>query len=451
MAPRITRREFSAGLAAAGVAAATRSMSIAADTPSDQVRLGIIGVGNRGEQLVSAFLKLPDARFTAVCDVYEPYIEHAKNKIGHDLFTTTDYRNLIARDDVDAVIIATPDHWHALQFIEACQAGKDVYVEKPLSLTIHEGRKMVEAARKHDRITQVGVHRRSVPMCLKAIEMIHDGYIGSISVCRSYRIRNEYPMGIGNPQDTKPPKGLDWNMWLGPAPEQPYNENRCLYKFRWFRHYSGGQLTNFGTHYLDMIQWALKQDAPSSVACMGGTYVVDDNRDIPDTLEALYEYPGGTLASFSTYDGNGAAGLPNGAELEIRGTLGTMYLTYGRILIEPSPVRTAPIPANDPMDRKGTVEATRKTEARIEPVEIKGSTSDVEHARDFIDGVKSRKPCRAPVEVGHRSTSATLLALIAFDRKRLLTWDPVAERVTNDDKANDLLHYEYRKPWKLPA
>ena len=203
---------------------------------------------------------------------------------------------------MDAVVICTPDHWHALQTIHACQAGKDVYVEKPLSLCVAEGRAMVEAARKHKRVTQVGLHRRSSAFCREACEFVRKGGIGQVTVARCFHIQNEWPKGIGNPPNEEPPKDFDWDQWLGPAPKVPYNKNRTFYRFRWFYDYSGGQLTNFGVHYLDLIHWALGQDAPLAVTAMGGKYAVQDNREVPDTLEVLWQYPGNTLVTFSQFN-----------------------------------------------------------------------------------------------------------------------------------------------------
>ena len=450
MSIQMTRRAFSAGVVAAGAVAAAKRSVLGAFAANERVGLGFIGVGNRGDQLIEAFKAHDDAEITAICDVYEPYVAFAKQKAGGKPFTTGDYRELLDRKDVDAVVIATPDHWHALQFIDACAAGKDVYVEKPLSLVIAEGQKMVAAARRYDRITQMGAQRRSSPICRKAVELIRGGAIGKVTTCRCHFIRNECPMGIGNTPDSDPPPGLDWNMWLGPAPKVPYNANRCFYKFRWFRDYSGGQVTNFGTHFLDVIQWAIGQEAPTGVFATGGRYAVEDNREVPDTMEAIWEYPNGTLVTFSQFNANGAQSGARPSHIEFRGTQGTLYVNSSSIEIVPCAIRTEPLAARGPLRRQEDNRQDRATEPAREPFREKGRVSDADHARNFLDGVKTRKPCTCPVEVGHRSTSTTLLANIAHDRKRHLTWDPESQRVTNDPEANKLLWYHYRKPWKLP-
>src|SRR5205807_1703528 len=219
-------------------------------------------LGNRGDQVLDGFLPHKDCEVVAACDIYQPYVDFAAKKAGTSPKQFHDYKKLLDVKDVDAVVICTPDHWHALQTIHACEAGKDVYVEKPLSLAVAEGWAMLEAARKNRRVNQVGLHRRSSDFCREAAELVRQGAIGKVTVARAFHILNESPRGIGNPPNEDPPKGFDWDAWLGPAPKVPYNRNRAFYRFRWFYDYSGGQLTNFGVHYLDLIHWALGQDAP---------------------------------------------------------------------------------------------------------------------------------------------------------------------------------------------
>jgi len=449
MTARINRRDFSKGVAAAG-ALASLSASARAFGANERVRLGFIGVGNRGDQLLDAFLTHNDCEVVAFADVYEPYLQPANQKAGGKSTLYHDYRKLLEHKGLDAVVIATPDHWHALQFIDACKADKDVYCEKPLSLTISEGRRMVETAKKMKRVTQVGLHRRSSAFIIEAMQKIREGAIGKVTMAKSYHHRNESPMGIGNPPDGEPPAGLDWDFWLGPAPKVAFNPNRCLYKFRWFYDYSGGQLTNFGTHYLDVIQWAIGQDAPRSVCAMGGKFVMEDNREIPDTMEAVWEYDG-CLATFSQINANAAGGNLKGVEMEFRGTTGTLYMHEGRgYEIVPESNRTRELPALSPIKRKENAEQGQATKlARAPEMGKKGSSDTAAHARNFLDCVKSREQTHCSVETGHRSTTTTLLAKLSMKRKKLLTWDAKTERVTNDEEANKLLGYQYREPWKL--
>ncbi len=449
MSSTINRRTFTAAAAGAltALSAASAGRVLGAN---ERLQLGCIGVGNRGDQLLDALLTHDDCQVVALCDAYEPYLKAAQKKVGGKADTYADFRKLLDRKDMNAVVIATPDHWHALHFVAACRAGKDVYCEKPLSLTIAEGRTMADVAKTTNRVTQVGLHRRSSPNIQEAVRFLREGGIGTITVAKAYHLRNESPMGIGNPPDGPPPEGLDWDLWLGPAPKAAFNRNRCLYKFRWFWDYSGGQLTNFGTHYLDVIQWALGQDAPRGVFCAGGKYAVRDNRQIPDTLEAVWEYDG-ALATFSQFNANASPGNRSGWELEFRGTKGTLLMQEGsgyQVFAENQ--RTQELPALSPLARKENAAQSRATKPAMDSIPAKpGKAETAYHTRNFLDCVKSRKATNCPVDVGHRSTTTTLLARIALMRKQHLTWDPRAERVTNDEGANKLLSYEYRAPWKL--
>jgi predicted dehydrogenase len=401
---------------------------------AERIRLGFIGVGNRGGQLLTAFLAHSDIEVVAVCDVYQPYVARARQRVpGAAGFE--DFRKVIEREDIDAVVIATPDHWHAIQAIDACNAGKDVYVEKPLAITIHEGRQIVEAARRNNRVVQVGTHRRSSITYRKAAQLIADGKIGKVTVARAYRLSNMYPDGIGKMTAQTPPADLNWDLWLGPRPDRPYQGNIAPYKFRWWQLYSS-QAANWGVHYFDAIRWLTDDLAPESICAMGGRFAVDDDRTIPDTLEVTCQLPSGRLAVFGQYEASGNPAFPIPADVELRGTQGTVYIRGQGFQIVPE--RGGQFQSRDP---------------RMEPMEFSaaGSNADLTalHARNFLDCMKSRKLPNADIEIGHRSTSFSLLANISLAVGARLQWDAKAERVTNVSEANELLHYEYRKPWKL--
>jgi len=443
----ISRREFTKRTAAAGFAAAlSRTRILGAN---ERIRLGFIGVGNRGDQVLDGFLEQKDAEVVAVCDLWQPYLDFSARKIGTNPQQFKDYRKLLDRKDIDAVVIATPDHWHALQTIQACQAGKDVYVEKPLSLCVVEGRRMVEAARKYQRVTQVGLMRRSGAKLQEAVEYLQGGGIGKITAIRTFHIQNEWPVGIGNPQNCEPPDGLDWEAWLGPAPKVPYNVNRTFYRFRWFYDYSGGQLSNMGAHYLDFSHWLLGHDSPLAVTAMGGKYAMEDNRDIPDTLEVIWSYPGNTLITFSQLDTNGAGAAVRDCNTEIRGTKGTMYMNWGGYEVVPDAISGMDFPALSPLERaSGQWRNSHKTLIESRKVEEEDATGP--HTRNFLDCVRSRKPCHCDIETGHRSTVATLIAAIALKTQTHLQWDGTKERFTNSEAANRHLSYRYRAPYVLP-
>ena len=445
-----TRRDFAKTLAVAGAATALGQTRVLG--ANERIRLGFIGLGNRGDQVLDAFLTHKDANVVAICDLYQPYLDFAARKIGGQPQQFKDYRRLLDRKDLDAVVICTPDHWHALQMIHACQAGKDVYVEKPLSLRVAEGRKMVDAARRHQRVVQVGIHRRSVPWCREVTELVRNGALGHITVARAFHVQNEWPKGIGNPPDSDPPADLDWDAWLGPAPKVPYNKNRTFYRFRWFYDYSGGQVTNFGVHYMDFIRWALGQEAPLAVTAMGGKFAgMDDNREIPDTLEVVWQFPNNTLVTFSQFNASAATYSLPGCELELRGTKGTLYLFGGGYDIVADDIKEHAFPARSPVDRDQE-KLYRISKRLIESKKFRGGSSadTMFHARNFLDCVKSRQRCNCDVEIGHRSTSATLIANVAYQTKSHLEWDAKAERFRNHAAANDLLDYQYRAPHKLP-
>ncbi len=449
--PHVTRRQFGKTAAAAWVAtAASRARVLGA---SDRVRLGFIGLGNRGDQVLDAFLAHQDAEIVGLCDIHAPYVDFAASKAGGQPARHTDYRALLDMKDVDAVVINTPDHWHALQMIHACEAGKDVYVEKPLSLVVSEGRAMVSAARRHQRVVQVGIHRRSAAFVKEAADLVRNGAVGQITVARAFHVQNEWPRGIGAPPDEPAPPGFDWDAWVGPAPMRPYNKNRTFYRFRWFYDYSGGQVTNFGVHYLDAIHWALGHDAPVAVTAMGGKVAIEDNREIPDTLEVLWTYPGGTLVTFSQYNATAApAAKDRRVEIEFRGTKGTLYLYGDGYEIVPDVITPNEFPARTPVDR--TIERAYRTGAKalIEPLARSGGSADTaHHARNFLDCVKTRAACACDIETGHRSTSATLVANVALKTKTYLEWNREAERFTNSEHANALLTYEYRAPYRMPG
>lgn len=486
---KITRRAFAQAAAFVGMTAATvargqtsktstKPATTSATSPSDRVRLAFIGVGNRGDQVLSGFLKHADAEIVAVADLHQPYLNFAAKKIGSKTELYKDYRRVLDRKDIDAVVINTPDHWHALQMIQACQAGKDVYVEKPLSLCVAEGRAMANAAAHYKRVTQVGIQRRSSHVCQEMAEFIRGGGIGRVTFARAFHIQNEWPKGIGRPADSELPKDFDWDAWLGPAPMRTYNVNRTFYRFRWFYDYSGGQLANMGVHYMDLIQWCLGKDAPSQVTAMGGKFADYDNREIPDTMEAMWTYSGvntegpatksttgksaagkpetesksagSTLVTFTQINANGAAAAAKPAELEFRGTKGTLYFRGGGWEVVPEEITQKEFPVLSPLDRTSS-RNWRAGKPEIEGRSMPGpGDPTVEHARNFLDCVRSRAKCNCDIETGHRSTTPVLLANIAHKTKSLLEWDAKTERFTNNDAANELLDYEHRKPYELP-
>lgn len=429
---KISRREFNrtGAVAVAGLTALQTTRVLGAN---NRIRLGFLGVANRGGQLISAFQKHDDMEIVAICDVSDSTLEAVGKRLEGRAEKFEDFRHVLDRPDVQGIVIATPDHWHAIQTIQACQRDKDVYVEKPVSLTVREGRAMVNAARKYDRIVQVGTHRRSGKLYAEAAALVQSGKLGKVTIARSFHRSNMYPNGIGKAPPTAPPTDLNWDMWLGPRPSRPYQATIAPYKFRWWTEYCC-QISNNGVHSLDMIRWLMKAKAPTSICCMGGKYALDDDRTIPDTEEAVYEFPEGWLTLFGMYEANGNPTMARGGFVELRGTQGTLYASDRTVEVVPE--------EGGQFQERGP---------RMEPIELKGTDGDltVQHARNFLDCMRSRERPNSDIEEGHRSTTMSLLAKISLAVRQRIEWDPETEQITNHAEANTMLHYEYRGDWKL--
>ncbi len=451
MTSKIERRDFlKTSVTAAGAIAADEALGAPAiETTgsilgaSDQIRIGIIGCGGQGNWDASDFAKQPNTRIVALCDVYEGSLDETLKNAALKLDPAKtpffkDFRRLLEDKNIDAVIIATPDHWHALPMIMACQAGKDVYVEKPLSLTIDEGRRMVEAARRYNRVVQVGTQQRSARHFQKAVELVRAGKLGKISRVHAWNYDGEFPRGIGNPPDEAPPAGLDWDFYLGPAPKAPFNQNRFLGNFRWFWDYSGGKITDWGTHLIDIVHWAMNVDAPTGVSASGGKYVLEDNRETPDTLMVTYEYPGFVLTYENrTTNSRGQDGRW-GYGVMFYGTAATMFVDRGGFEIMPEMEGR----------RRDDLFVSRTETARMSVQ--RGDPSHFDHVRNFIECMKSRQLPISDVEIGHRSTSAPHLGNIALRSGDKIKWDGANEKIVGNAEASKWLSREYRAPWKLP-
>lgn len=455
---RTNRRQFVTGTLAAACVAATPGVVRAAGA-NGRIRMGFIGVGNRGSQLLRLFMDQPEVEVAALCDVYEPFLtrdparvaQRYRDELGGRLPSLgekfpkppkqfKDYRRLLEDKDIDAVCIATPDHWHAMQTIDAMKAGKDVYVEKPLTATIVEGRRMVQVQQSTNRVVAVGLNRRGNPGYLQLAEKLHGGLLGKICVASAARISNLFPDGIGRQQPADPPKDFDWDLWLGPRAARPYRYNIAPYKFRWFGDFSS-QMGNWGVHYCDVIRWMMGETAPCAISAHGGNHFLDHDGDIPDTMSVTFEFASGRLLNFGVYEACGGPQYPYG-EIEIRGTRGVVYADERGYRIVPS--QPGQFQTWKPMVAPGDFKVQEK-----ELADGSSSVSTGGLIRNFLDCVKSRRTPLCPLEEGHRSTSFAHLANIAVKVKQRLEWDAAAERFTNSDKANEMLHYTYRRPWEL--
>ncbi|MEW6741686.1 MAG: Gfo/Idh/MocA family oxidoreductase [Planctomycetota bacterium] len=421
-------------------AAATRAQSV---SPNERIATGLVGCGGMGLGDLADHLRIPEVDCLAVCDVDESHAQQAADLVererGHRPEVTGDFRRLIDRKEIDAVIVATPDHWHALPTIYACQAGKDVYVEKPLATSIEEGRAMVKAARRHDRVVQMGTQQRSAVHFHDAVEYVKSGKLGKVRLVRVWAYL-DWVGELAPVADSAPPPGVDYDFWLGPAPKRPFNERRFHFTFRWFWDYSGGLMTDWGAHMLDVAQWAMGsggENAPKSVMSVGGKYgYPSDAMETPDTQQAIFEYPDYSVIW------EHALGVGRGPQDREHGV---MFHGNDAILI---------------VDREGwevlsetdnTRGVGRTYKALGLPRRNDSSDYHFEHVKNFIDCVKSREKPHSDVEIGHHSVIPLHLANIAVRLNTQVHWDAAAERIIGKPEAQRLVGREYRTPWSLPV
>jgi len=432
----INRRKFIGRTALAALAAGTFQApfirSARADEPgaNDKIRLGLIGCGGMGQGDLKCFFGNPEIDCAVICDVDDAQlakgIEICEDKRARKPDTVKDFRRVLDRKDVDVVLIATPDHWHALPMVMAAQAGKDIYVEKPLAKTIDEGRAMLEASKKYNRVVQMGSQWRSAPHIIEATEIIRSGKLGKVSLARAWAFLDWLP-SIGHVANGPVPAGVDYNMWLGPAPEHAFNPNRFHFNFRWFWDYAGGLMTDWGVHLLNMASMGLPPENPKSVTACGGKFIFDDDSETPDSLVTVYEFPSCQLIW------EHRAGLNNGLNnrswgIEWHGTEGNIILNdAGWELV------TEPKKANIP---------SQKQKSQGDP--------RAAHVRNFLDCCKSRQQPVLNLETGHRISSLAHLGNIAYRTGHKIVWDSVAEKVKDDHEADKLVSVKYRKPWHLP-
>jgi predicted dehydrogenase len=412
---------------------------------NDRVKLGFIGCGLIGLRHIADFKQIPDAELVAVNDAYNARTENAVAACGSNPKPYKDFRRVLEDKNVDAVVISTPDHWHAMQTILACAAGKDVYVEKPMTLFVREGRWMTTAARRYNRIVLVGTQGRSAPHMKEVAAGITNGDLGKITSVRIAAYRNIMP-GFGRPGESDPPSGLDYDMWLGPAPKRPYVPHRGLYHFRWFWDYSGGQMTNLGAHDIDFVHFLLPVKGPTGVFCSGGRFALEDDGETPDTQDAILDYPGFTVVVSIR---EASKGRSRGGT-EFFGTKGSMDVGRGGYELFPDlsgdPAKQIPAWSNPPGHPQAKdLKAEPLTRAR--KATLPGGEPMPYHARHFIECVRTRQRPIADVEDGHRVATACHLANISMKLGRKLRWDPETEEIIGDTEAATHLERPYRAPW----
>jgi len=444
MTTQLSRRELIAGIGATALAGSLAQGSPGDEVsekraagPNDRPRIAHIGCGSIGWHNANIVLNLNRADYVAVCDPDRSRVDDFVKKLGdrakHAPAGYQDFRRVLDRKDVDAVWISTPDHWHALITIYACMAGKDVFVEKPISHNIIEGRRMVQAARKYKRIVQAGTQQRSGPHLKAGCEYVRSGNLGKVGLCKAWVVG--HPGALGRPADCDPPPGVDYDMWLGPAPKRPFNPNRFHYQWRWFWDYAGGKCADWGIHLMVMIHWGMGVDAPLAVSSSGGRIMLDDNCETPDTQIAVFEYPG-FICTWEHREGNSKPSDNLRHGMEFFGTKGTLI-----------------------MERNGWEVISEKTGPKNDqlvipdPPKMKGDDAKmyVDHASHWFDCLASRELPRSDIEIAHRTTTVLHLANIAYKVKRRIVWDREKETIVGDAEASALLGREYRKPWELPS
>lgn len=418
---------------------------------NERIGVGLIGYGLIGKRHLATFSQLPDVDLTAVADCHRGRRDEGRGAAGKQAAGYSDFRQLLDDKSVQAVVIATPDHWHALMTMLACAAGKDVYVEKPLTLFVREGVWMQTVAARTKRIVQVGTQQRSGTHYQQARQLIQQGALGTISSVRMSNVRNIAP-GFGNPPDSDPPADLDWDLWLGPAPQRKYNPNRALYHFRWFWDTAGGQMTNLGAHHLDIVDWYLGLNGLKNATSVGGRYVIRDNTETPDTQDALFGCGKFSVAFTMREAARGERPIFGLTFYGSRGSLGidrSGFQITADVNVPPEnqiPGVKSGHPVGGPKPSNQPSTSQPLTEER----EDKSGNSDTQylaHARDFLACIRSRQTPISDLASAHRTSVACHLANLSLRLGKSLAWDWSTNRVPNDESANQHLVRPYRAPW----
>jgi predicted dehydrogenase len=393
-----TSTQVAAGLAAFAVPA-TNALGA-----NEKLQIGLIGVGGRCRHLLQSLVKIPDVRLTAVCDIYDVHLDAGRKLADPKAFATKEYKKLLARKDVDAVLIATPDHWHVPMTVDACNAGKDVYVEKPLTHNLEEGKSVIDAQNKNRKIVQVGTQQRSMPQFQKARDIIRSGGIGKVhKVHLTWNRNSDRVRKIKRGID---PKQVDWKAFLGNAPDQPFDEYRLIGNWRWFWDFGGGLLTDLMVHYIDVVHWYFDLDHPTQATTIGGNYTSKGIWQTPDTVQTLLSYPGKDLQVY--FEGT-FFNARNAAMLEFMGTDATLYLDRGRYEV---------IPERNRRSSEAWILGTGKRGADF----FDKPDGEMLHLTNWVECVRSRKRPTAPAEAGVSAASAAHLANQALRSNQVAKW-----------------------------
>jgi predicted dehydrogenase len=446
-----TRRAF---LGTAALTAASYKRVLGAN---DRIGVGFIGFGLIGKQHVADFKKFNDVDLIGMCETYKPRLDE-----GLEYMASTkakgysDFRRMFDNKDIQGVVVATPDHWHAMLTVMACAAGKDVYVEKPMTVFIDEGKWMVQAARKYNRMVTVGTQRRHGTGVKEAKQFIESGKLGKIHSIRIASYRNIYP-GFGKTPVSEPPPGFDYDMWLGPAPKRPYTAHRGIYHFRWFWDYSGGQMTNLGAHTIDQVLYCMNVKAPLSVMSAGGRFALEDDGETPDLQDALWTFPNFTV-NYAIREANAMRGDTAGRGIVFLGTKGSLLLA-GNYEVFPEnqidPVNDIPRfqghptggPVYSNVQPKPWIEASKGGVASDARYGTGGEDTMAMNERDWLASIRSRKLPFCDVADGQRVAVTCHLANMSLRLGRAIRWDAEKEQVVGDKEAAAMCVRPYRAPW----
>jgi len=447
----MSRRDF-VKKSAIGLTALSASRVLGAN---ERIGIGVIGYGLIGKQHIVDLKKFSDVDLIGLCDVYKPRLDQGLAHIDNpNAKGYGDFRRMLENKDIQGILVSTPDHWHALLTILACQAGKDVYVEKPMTVFIDEGKWMVQAARKYERIVVVGTQRRQGRAVAEAKKVAASGVIGKIHSVRISSARNIYP-GFGKTPVSEPPAGFDYDMWQGPTAKKPYTAHRGLYHFRWFWDYSGGQMTNLGAHIIDQVLWIMGVKGPTLVSSMGGRLALEDDGETPDTQDATWAFPGFVLNCAIREANSGRGDASEGGQAFL-GTKGSMSFS-GSVRSENKidPVNDIPRfsghPTGGPVytDVRATPWIAASTAGGAGGGGGGGGGEDTMamNKRDWLESMRTRKRPLCEVEDGHHVAIACNLANMSLRLGRSIRWDPDKEEVIGDPEAAAMCVRPYRAPW----
>lgn len=439
-----TRRTAAKSVAASAAAAFTTNLFTGnVKGANDKVAVGFIGLGAMGSGNLGYAMKVPEIQPAALCDVYEPHLERAVSaakKGGYNIQGKRDFRELIADKSLDAICISTPDHWHAYMTIEACKAGKDVYVEKPASVYVEEGQKMVQAARKYKRIVQAGTMQRSGGYFLKAKEIVKSGVLGEVTFVHTYQSGMTGKKGfVVKEGEDKLPTDLNWEMWQGPAPKTEFDALRWGVKvttfptFRYFWDYAGGAMTDWGVHLIDPLHQCFDEQMPTSIVALGEKFYVTDHRDTPDTMLATFQYAK-FLSSYESRTANPMPmfGMNQGAATVIHGSEASLMVNRSGCWLIPNNPKNEKLPAQT-WDRQSNPEMAQM---------------NVPHWQNWIACIKSRQAPTSEIETCVRSSTTCILANLSMRFKTRLDWDEKNWTVKQKEVVPHL-KARYRSPWKL--